>query len=82
MRKLESFSLAVAEPVRIFNSSSGKNATVALGLVFFNREMILFDIGTISLAYIQSLILIAIVSLLVFFSLYKLTLRPLSSLNN
>ncbi|MEW6057423.1 MAG: FHA domain-containing protein [Bdellovibrionota bacterium] len=74
--------VAVAVPLRVFSAASGKNVTVALGLVFFDQGMILFDPGTEALTYIQALILSAIVAILVFFTLYRLTLKPLASLND
>lgn len=73
--------VAVAVPLRIFNQVTGKNVPVAFGLVFFDRSLILFDSGTEALAYIQAMILIAIVAVIIFFSLYRLTLRPLTALN-
>ena len=74
--------IAVAVPLKIFNQSSGKNEARALGLVFFDRNMILFDSGTEALSYIQGIILSGIVAVLMFFSLYRLTLRPLLALND
>lgn len=73
--------VAVAAPLRIFSASQGKNVTVAVGMVFFDRSQVLFDSGTIMLAYIQAFILSAILAVLVFFSVYRLTLKPLTTLN-
>ncbi len=74
--------LAVATPLRIFSAASGKNVTVALGLVFFDRTQILFDSGTVGLTYIQAMILCAIIAVILYFSMYRLTLRPLQNLND
>lgn len=74
--------VAVAVPMRVFNQSTGKNDAVALGVVFFNRAMIVFDEGTEMLSYIQGVILSGIIAVIIFFSLYRLTLRPLLALND
>lgn len=74
--------LAVAIPLRIFSSQQGKNVTVAVGLVFYDRSSVVFDSGTEMLTYIQALILSAIVGVIVYFALYRLTLRPLNYLND
>lgn len=73
--------IAVAEPLRIFNPAVGKNVTVALGLVYFDRTQVVFDQSTEFLTYIQAMILMAISAVVVFFSVYRLTLRPLQQLN-
>jgi hypothetical protein len=73
--------VAVAVPLRVFNQAAGKNTTVAAGLVFFDPQQVMFDSGTEALAYAQALILSAIVGIIIFFSLYRLTLRPLNALN-
>jgi hypothetical protein len=73
--------IGVAVPLRVFNQSAGKNTTVAAGLVFFDPQQVMFDSGTEALAYAQALILSAIVGIIIFFSLYRLTLRPLNALN-
>ncbi|MGE4234487.1 MAG: FHA domain-containing protein [Bacteriovoracia bacterium] len=73
--------VAVAEPVRVFNQAAGKNTTVALALVYFDRNKLLFDPGSQALAYITAFIFAAILFVLIFFSLYKLTLKPLTSIN-
>lgn len=74
--------VAVAVPCKIFSQAAGKNVTVALGIVFFDRSTVLFDQGTEALAYIQALILSAIIGVIIFFALYRLTLRPLKALND
>ncbi len=71
----------VAVPLRIFSQAAGKNVTVALGIVGFDRSLMLFDEGTAALTYIQALILASILSVIVFFSVYRLTLKPLTKLN-
>lgn len=71
----------VAVPLKVFNPAAGKNVTVALGIVGFDRSLMLFDEGTTALTYIQALILASILSVIVFFSMYRLTLKPLTKLN-
>lgn len=71
----------VAVPLRVFSQAAGKNVTVALGIVGFDRSLMLFDEGTTALTYIQALILASILSVIVFFSVYRLTLKPLTKLN-
>jgi methyl-accepting chemotaxis protein len=74
--------VAVAVPMKVFSSASGKNVSVALALVFFDQSLLMFDSGTEAMAYIQALILSSIVAVVIFFSLYRLTLRPLLTLND
>lgn len=74
--------IAVAVPLSNFSPSAGKNVTVALGLVFFDRSWILLDPGTQALSYIQAIILSGIIAVILFFALYRLTLRPLLTLND
>lgn len=74
--------VAVAVPLKLFNQANGRNVSVALSLVFFDRGLITLDSGTEALIYIQATILIAIVAVIIFFSLYRLTLRPLTALND
>jgi len=73
--------VGVAVPLRIFSQSHGKNVSVALGLVFYDRTTVLFDSGTEGLAYIQAIILAAILGVIIYFSAYRLTLRPIETLN-
>lgn len=74
--------VAVAVPLRIFNPTQGKNVVRALGLVFFDRNLVMFDFGTESMVYIQAILITSIVALIIFVALYRLTLRPLVSLND
>lgn len=74
--------VGAAVPLKIFSAAAGKNVTVAVSIVFFDRSNIIFDSGTEALAYIQALILSAIFAVVVFFSMYRLTLRPLTYLND
>ncbi len=80
--KVYGTSVYVAVPLRIFNQSQGKNLTAAISIVAYDRSMLLFDDGTLALTYIQALILTAILSVVGYFSLYRLTLKPLSTLND
>lgn len=73
--------VAVSVPLRVFNSGAGKNVVMAVGLVYFDRSLVLIDSGTEMLSYVQGLILAAIFTVMIFFSLYRLTLRPLVYLN-
>lgn len=73
--------IGVAVPLRIFSASAGKNVIVAMSLVFFDRTRVLFDGGTEALMYIQAIILSAILGVIIYFSLYRLTLRPILDLN-
>lgn len=74
--------VAVSVPLKLFNQSTGKNVPVAASLVFFDRGIIVLDSGTEALIYIQAAIMIAIIAVVIFFSLYRLTLRPLTALND
>lgn len=74
--------VAVAVPLSNFSPNAGKNVTVALGLVFFDRSWIVMDSGTQALSYIQAIILSGIIAVILFFALYRLTLRPILTIND
>ncbi len=80
--KVYSKSVFVAVPVRIFEPNQGKNVSAAIAIINYDRSLILFDEGTVSLAYIQAMILASIIGLIVFFSIYSLTLKPLLTVNS
>jgi hypothetical protein len=71
----------VSVPLRVFNQLQGKNVTVALAVVSYNEGMLLFDAGTESLAYIQALILAALLGVIAYYSIYKITFKPIEHLN-
>lgn len=79
--KVYTKSIFVAVPVRVFEPNQGKNISSAIAIVNYDRSLILFDEGTLALAYIQALILAAIIGVIVFFSIYHMTLKPLQNLN-
>ncbi|MBI3543184.1 MAG: FHA domain-containing protein [Deltaproteobacteria bacterium] len=73
--------VAAAVPLRIFSQSAGKNVTVAVGMVFYDRTTVVFDSGTEAMAYIQAILVSAIIAVVMYFALLRLTLRPLQYLN-
>ncbi len=80
--KIYGNSFFVAVPIRVFEPTQGKNVSTAIAIVNYDLNQILFDDGTVSLAYLQAMILAAIIGIIVYFSLYQLTLKPIQTLNN
>ncbi len=73
---------AVAVPLKIFSPTVSKNVTVAIGYVFYDKTLVTVDSGTEMLNYIQSMIVAAIFAVIVYFTLYRLTIRPIETLNH
>lgn len=69
------------EPVKILNSSLGKNVVVAIAIVSIDTTLSTPDLGEIGVVYSETFIMTSILGLLVLLILYKLTLNPIQVLN-
>ncbi len=72
--------VVAVEPVRVFVPSAGRNLTIGLAVVSIDTSLVVADFGEMGLVYGETLILTGILAFLVFFVLYRVTLKPLEVL--
>lgn len=75
-------SVFAAVPLRVFVQSEGRNLISAFGIVRYDKEMIMIDDATEVITYFQAIILMSLITVIVYFSVYRLTLKPLDHLNH
>jgi pSer/pThr/pTyr-binding forkhead associated (FHA) protein len=81
-KELDNGNVIAVEPIRVLNSSLGKNTSVAMAIVSVDYSIFSLGLGEIGLVYSRSIVISAIFALLVIFVLYRLTLYPFKKLNN
>jgi hypothetical protein len=75
MVKLSEAVTMAIEPIKVYQNS--KNVVVALALVSVDVSAIMPEWGEVGVIYSETLILTALLALFCFYSLYRLTIRPL-----
>lgn len=79
--RLDSNTLAAAEPLKVYDPQLGRNATIAMAIVSVDSGMADLSFGEQSMAYSQAMILVGILAVMLFFVAYRMTLRPFEVLN-
>jgi hypothetical protein len=69
------------EPVKVLSPALGKNVVTAMAVVSIDSTFATPGAGEIGIIYFQTLILTSIFGLLIFYILYKLTMKPFLTLN-
>ncbi len=79
--RLDSSTLAAAEPLKVYDPQLGRNTIVAMAIVSVDSGMADLSFGEQSMAYSQALILVGLLAVALFFIAYRMTLRPFEVLN-
>ena len=74
-------SVIAIEPVEVVSTSAGKNVAVAMAIVTLDLSLNMLDTGEMLIIYAETLILTGIFGFLLFYLLYRITLRPLQTLS-
>lgn len=73
--------LVVIEPIKVFNPTVNKNVAAGMAIVSIDTSIATMAAGEMGTVYSKTLIYSAILCALVFFVLYRLTLKPFQILN-
>ncbi len=68
------------EPIKILDRSQGKNKTIAMAIASIDASLSTPQMGTISLIYAKTLILMMMIGTFILYLFYRLTLRPMELL--
>ena len=77
----DSTTVIAVEPVKVMSPTAGKNVVVAMAVVSIDTTLSTPGFGEIGVAYSQAIILTGLFGFLIFFVLYRLTLKPFETLN-
>ncbi|MBC7691378.1 MAG: FHA domain-containing protein [Methylotenera sp.] len=70
------------EPVKVLDPQQGKNITVGMAIVSVDTTLSTPGMGEIGVVYSETLIMTGIIGAILFFILYRLTLKPFQVLND
>jgi len=79
--KVDSVTVAAVEPIKILNPQLGRNEVVALAVVAIDTTLANPGAGEMSLVYSYTLVLTGLIAILIFYILYRVTLKPLEVMN-
>ncbi|OFZ19717.1 MAG: hypothetical protein A2X94_16820 [Bdellovibrionales bacterium GWB1_55_8] len=82
VKALDSESVTAIEPVLLYDSTAGRNVTVAMAIVTVDTSLATPDIGEMGVVYSKTLILTGLLGALIIFALYRTTLRPFQVLTD
>ena len=82
VKKLDGGSIVAVEPIRAYSAKVARNVIVGISAVVIDGEVAVLSGGEVAVAYGYALIIAAAIGLLIFYILYKVTLRPLTELND
>ncbi len=74
--------VCAVEPVKIYNPQAGKNIVAGMAIVSIDTTIATPDLGEMGVTYSETLILTSLLGGLLLLILYKLTLKPLQTLND
>jgi hypothetical protein len=77
-----SSSVVAAEPVKVLNPAYGRNVVIGMAIVSIENSFATSEVGDLGLVLSQTLILTGLLGILVFFILYRLTVKPLQVLGD
>jgi hypothetical protein len=80
--ELDDSIIAAVEPVKVYNSQTGKNATIGMAIVSIDTSLTTMGLGDVGLVYSETFIISAILAFVTFLILYRLTLKPLQVLGD
>jgi PAS domain-containing protein len=73
--------IVAIEPVKVLNPQLGKNETVALAIISLDTTLAGVEGGQLWIVYAHTLVLSVLIGLLVFYLMYRITLRPFQEMN-
>lgn len=79
--QMDSSTVIAIEPVKVVSPTAGKNVTVAMAIVSIDTSLSTPDLGEMGLVYSETLILTALLGGILFYILYRVTLKPFQILN-
>lgn len=79
--KSDSDTIVAIEPIQVFNSAQGKNQTAAMAVVSIDTTVAVTEGAQLLMVYAHTLVLSLIVGLLIFYLIYRITLRPFQEMN-
>jgi pSer/pThr/pTyr-binding forkhead associated (FHA) protein len=81
-KKLENGSIVAVEPIRAYSSKIARNVIVGIAAVIIDGDIAMMSGGEMAMAYGYALIVAACVGMLIFYILYRVTLKPLREMND
>lgn len=79
--RLSNGSIVAVEPIRAFSNKVLKNVVVGLAAVIIDSDSAMISGSELALAYGYSVIIAAFVGLLIFYILYRVTIKPIEEMN-
>lgn len=73
--------VVAVEPVRVYIASTARNTVTGMAIVSVDASIAIPSLGDMGLVYGETLILTALIGALLFYILYRVTLKPLEVLN-
>jgi hypothetical protein len=80
--EIDSNTVGAVEPVKVYNSQTGKNATIGMAIVSIDTSIATMGLGDVGLVYSETFIISAILAAAALLILYRLTLKPLQILGD
>ena len=79
---LDDSTIVAIEPVKVYNPQAGRNVIIGMAIVSLDTTLSTPSFGDMGVVYSETLILTGILGALLFFILYRLTLKPFQVLND
>lgn len=78
----DSDTIVAIEPVRILNPALGRNEVRHLAVVVMDTTLATAGVGEMSMVYATTFVLTALLAFVIFYVLYRVTLKPLEIMNS
>jgi pSer/pThr/pTyr-binding forkhead associated (FHA) protein len=79
--ELDSSTVVAVEPVKVLSPTAGRNVVVAMAIVSIDTSLSTPDLGEMGVVYSETLVLTGLLGGLLFYILYRVTLKPFQVLN-
>lgn len=79
--RVDATTVAAIEPIKVLNPQQGRNEVVALAVVAIDTTLANPGAGEMSLVYSYTLVLTGLIAFIIFYILYRVTLKPFEVLN-
>jgi len=79
--ELDDSTIVAIEPVKVLDPSVGKNIVIGMAIVSIDSSLSTPDVGAMGVVYSEAFILTGLFGALIFFILYRMTLKPFQMLN-
>lgn len=79
--KSDDETIVAIEPIRVLSPLKGKNETRALAIVSIDTTIANAEGGELWMVYAHTLVLSIVIGLLIFYLIYRITLRPFQEMN-